>query len=250
MIEIPYIVAHRGASIEAPENTIAAFRVAGARGAKWIECDVTLSADNKCVLIHDDTLERTTNGTGPIHHSDFETLRGLDAGGWFSDIYKGERIPTLSDTLETLYFMEMGANLEIKPSGCNPVRLCEEVIKEIGKSKTVPPILISSFDDTAVAHMRQHMPDLPCGWLLETLPENWKAEYERLGASAIHIDHKALTPVVAAEIVDAGVPLVCYTINDVERAKELFSWGATSVITDDPAKLLMAIPRRPFAAHR
>jgi glycerophosphoryl diester phosphodiesterase len=249
VIEIPHIVAHRGASIEAPENTIAAFRVAGARGAKWIECDVTLSADNKCVLIHDDTLERTTNGTGPIHQSDLASLRNLDAGGWFSDIYKGERIPTLTDTLETLYFMEMGANLEIKPSGCDPVRLCQEVIAELKRAHKLP-ILISSFDDVAVAEMRRNAPELPCGWLLETLPKNWKADYERLGASAIHIDHKALTPVTAAEIVDAGVPLVCYTINEVERAQELFSWGVTSVITDDPAKLLMAIPRRPFAAHR
>jgi len=249
VIEIPHIVAHRGASIEAPENTIAAFRVAGARGAKWIECDVTLSSDNKCVLIHDETLERTTNGTGHIHHSDLATLRGLDAGGWFSDIYKGERIPTLSDTLETLYFMDMGANLEIKPSGCDPVRLCHEVIAELKRAKNLP-ILISSFDDIAVAEMRKHAPEVPCGWLLETLPNDWKSEYDRLGASAIHIDHAALTPVSAAEIVDAGVPLVCYTINDVERAKELFSWGVTSVITDDPAKLLMSIPRRPFAAHR
>ncbi|WP_417829307.1 glycerophosphodiester phosphodiesterase family protein [Thalassospira sp.] len=250
MIKIPHIVAHRGASIEAPENTIAAFRVAGARGAKWIECDVTLSSDNKCVLIHDDTLVRTTNGTGPIHESDFETLRNLDAGGWFSDIYKGERIPSLADTLETLYFLDMGANLEIKPSGCDPVRLCQEIIAELKTSKTVPLILISSFDGIAVAHMRKHMPELPCGWLLETLPADWQEEYERLGASAIHIDHKALTPVSAAEIVDAGIPLICYTINDVERAKELFSWGVSSVITDDPAKLLMAIPQRPLAAKR
>ncbi|PTB84638.1 glycerophosphodiester phosphodiesterase, partial [Pseudidiomarina aestuarii] len=153
MIEIPHIVAHRGASIEAPENTIAAFRVAGARQAKWIECDVTLSADNQCVLIHDDTLERTTNGTGPIHKQPLSVLRELDAGSWFSDIYKGERIPTLSDTLETLFFMDMGANLEIKPSGCDPVRLCQEVAKELDRAKKLP-ILLSSFDDSAVAEIR------------------------------------------------------------------------------------------------
>lgn len=249
MILIPHIVAHRGASIEAPENTIAAFRVAGARAAKWIECDVTLSSDNKCVLIHDDTLERTTDGTGPIHHSDLATLRGLDAGAWFSDIYIGERIPTLTDTLETLHFMEMGANLEIKPSGCDPVRLCKEIIAELKQAKDLP-ILVSSFDHVAVAEMRKHAPEIPCGWLLKQLPENWKAEYKRLGAAAIHIDHTALTPVIAAEIVDAGVPLVCYTINDIERAKELFAWGATSVITDDPGKLIAAIPQRPIPAPR
>ncbi|MCC9621562.1 glycerophosphodiester phosphodiesterase [Thalassospira sp. MA62] len=249
MIAIPHIIAHRGASIEAPENTIAAFRVAGARHAKWVECDVTLSSDNKCVLIHDDTLERTTNGTGPIHHSDFDTLRELDAGAWFSDIYKGERIPTLTDTLETLYFMEMGLNLEIKPSGCDPIRLVEETLTIIRASHKLP-ILISSFDDIAVAQMRKNAPEIPCGWLLETLPSDWKDQYAKLGASAIHIDHAALTPVNTAEIVQAGVPLVCYTVNDEERAKELFSWGVTSVITDDPAKLIAAIPNRPFAAPR
>lgn len=244
MIEIPHIVAHRGASIEAPENTIAAFRVAGARQAKWIECDVTLSADNQCVLIHDDTLERTTNGTGPIHKQPLSVLRELDAGSWFSDIYKGERIPTLSDTLETLFFMDMGANLEIKPSGCDPVRLCQEVAKELDRAKKLP-ILLSSFDDSAVAEIRRLLPDMPCGWLLETLPDNWHDGYSQLGASALHIDHKALDPEKAAEIVAANVPLVCYTVNDPARAKELFGWGVTSVITDDPAKMIAAIPRHP-----
>ncbi len=244
MIEIPHIIAHRGASIEAPENTIAAFRVAGARQAKWIECDVTLSADDKCVLIHDDTLERTTNGTGLIHKQPLSALRELDAGAWFSDIYKGERIPTLSDTLETLFFMDMGANLEIKPSGCDPVRLCQEVAKELGRAKKIP-ILLSSFDDIAVAEIRRLLPDMPCGWLLETLPDDWRKEYATLGASAIHIDHKALDRDMAAEIVAANVPLVCYTINAPDRAHELFGWGVTSVITDDPARMIAAIPHHP-----
>lgn len=173
----------------------------------------------------------------------------MPAGGSLTFIKENASRPW-ADTLETLYFLDMGANLEIKPSGCDPVRLCQEIIAELKTSKTVPLILISSFDGIAVAHMRKHMPELPCGWLLETLPADWQEEYERLGASAIHIDHKALTPVSAAEIVDAGIPLICYTINDVERAKELFSWGVSSVITDDPAKLLMAIPQRPLAAKR
>lgn len=244
MIEIPHIVAHRGASIEAPENTIAAFRVAGARQAKWIECDVTLSADNKCILIHDDTLDRTTNGTGPAYKQPLDTLRDLDAGAWFSDIYKGERIPTLSDTLETLFFMDMGVNLEIKPSGCDPIRLCQEVATELAHAKAVP-ILLSSFDDIAVAEIRRLLPDMPCGWLLETLPDDWRDGYAKLGASALHIDHKALDREKAGEIVAANVPLVCYTVNDPDRARELFDWGVTSVITDDPARLIAAIPRHP-----
>lgn len=241
MIRVPHIVAHRGASIEAPENTIAAFRVAQARGVNWIECDVTLSADDQCVLIHDDTLERTTNGSGPIHHHDLATLRNLDAGAWFSDIYKGERIPTLSETLDTLAALGMGVNLEIKPSGCDAMKLAREVAREIAHRKDVP-ILLSSFDQDVVAIMDTLCPDLDCGWLVEDIPADWKAEYARLKASALHVDHKQLTAEKCAEITGDNVPLICYTVNDPDRARDLLSWRVSSIITDNPALMTTVIP--------
>ncbi|MDP2700206.1 glycerophosphodiester phosphodiesterase family protein [Thalassospira sp.] len=244
MIRIPHIIAHRGASIEAPENTLAAIRVTSARGARWIECDVTLTSDGACVLFHDDTLERTSTGHGVIGHHDLASLRALDAGSWFSDIYIGERIPTLEDAFDTLAALEMGVNLEIKPSGCDPVALCKEVAKRIGQRRDVP-VLLSSFDDGAVAVIPDLLPGIPCGWLVEEIPVNWQERYQALNARALHCDHKSLTRAQAEEVVAAGVPLVCYTINDPVRAAELFDWGVTSVITDDPARMIAAIPRPP-----
>lgn len=244
MISLPHIVAHRGASIEAPENTLAAIRVAQARGAKWIECDVTLSADNKCVLIHDDTLDRTTTGTGPIHETDLAGLRALDAGAWFSDTYKGERIPTLEEALETLAALEMGVNLEIKPSGCDAERLCHEVAA-ILKGRRDVPILLSSFDKSTLPLLAKLLPEIPRGWLVEKIPADWQEELMALGADALHVDHKPLDAETAGEIVRAGVPLICYTVNDPVRARDLLEWGVSSVITDNPALMLGAIAQRP-----
>ncbi|WP_339782225.1 glycerophosphodiester phosphodiesterase family protein [uncultured Thalassospira sp.] len=241
MIRIPHIIAHRGASIEAPENTIAAFRIAQVRGVNWIECDVTLSADAQCVLIHDDTLDRTTNGSGPIHEHSLATLRTLDAGAWFSDIYKGERIPTLSETLDTLAALEMGINLEIKPSGCDAMLLAERVASEIGNRHDVP-VLLSSFDPDVVAAMADLCPALDCGWLVEEIPADWKTRYDALKAAALHVDQKQLTAEKCAEITGEKVPLICYTVNDPDRARTLLSWGVRAIITDNPALMTTAIP--------
>jgi len=241
MIRVPHIIAHRGASIEAPENTIAAFRIAQVRGVNWIECDVTLSADDQCVLIHDDTLDRTTNGTGPIHQQDLNTLRTLDAGAWFSDIYKGERIPTLNETLDTLAALYMGVNLEIKPSGCDAMVLARKVAATIGNRRDVP-ILLSSFDPQVVAIMAELCPGLDCGWLVEDVPADWKAQYTALKAAALHVDQEQLTAEKCAEITGENVPLICYTVNDPDRARTLLSWGVRAIITDNPALMTTAIP--------
>ena len=115
MSEFPRIFAHRGASSLAPENTIAAFAKAMEVGARWFEFDVDITGDGSLIVIHDDTLDRTTTGSGSYYQLGFADIRRLDAGRWFSDTYRFERIPEAADALAFAHAQQMGANLEIKP---------------------------------------------------------------------------------------------------------------------------------------
>src|SRR5438445_1086012 len=110
------LIAHRGASALAPENTLAAFRKAGEIGAKWVEFDVMLAADGEAVVIHDDTLDRTTNAKGNVCDYPYSYLQTLDAGSWFNPQFSHEKIPTLAEVIGVLRHCKLAANIEIKPS--------------------------------------------------------------------------------------------------------------------------------------
>ncbi len=130
MSEFPRIFAHRGASSLAPENTIAAFSKAMEVGARWFEFDVDITGDGSLIVIHDDTLDRTTTGSGSYYQLGFSDIRRLDAGRWFSDTYRFERIPEATDVLAFAHAQQMGANLEIKPCAGGD-RLRERLIEAL-----------------------------------------------------------------------------------------------------------------------
>ncbi len=130
MSEFPRIFAHRGASSLAPENTIAAFSKAMEVGARWFEFDVDITGDGSLIVIHDDTLDRTTTGSGSYYQLGFSDIRRLDAGRWFSDTYRFERIPEAADALAFAHAQQMGANLEIKPCA-GGARLRERLIESL-----------------------------------------------------------------------------------------------------------------------
>ncbi len=130
MSEFPRIFAHRGASSLAPENTIAAFAKAMEVGARWFEFDVDITGDGSLIVIHDDTLDRTTTGSGSYYQLGFSDIRRLDAGRWFSDTYRFERIPEATDVLAFAHAQQMGANLEIKPCAGGD-RLRERLIEAL-----------------------------------------------------------------------------------------------------------------------
>ena len=130
MSDFPRIYAHRGASSLAPENTIAAFSKAMEVGARWFEFDVDIIGDGSLIVIHDDTLDRTTTGSGSYYQLGFSDIRRLDAGRWFSDTYRFERIPEAADVLAFAHAQQMGANLEIKPCAGGD-RLRERLIEAL-----------------------------------------------------------------------------------------------------------------------
>ena len=132
MSRLPRVIAHRGLSARAPENTLAAFRAAAGAGVPWVECDVQLTADGHAVLLHDETLDRTTDGTGRLADTPLAGLRGLDAGGWFDAAFAGESIPALSEALDLLAALGLGVNLEIKSGPGRGPEAARAVLSELG----------------------------------------------------------------------------------------------------------------------
>jgi len=238
--DVPRVIAHRGASASAPENTLAAFRRAHEQGARWVEFDVKLTADNRPVVFHDETLDRTTDGRGPMAETPLAGLGELDAGKWFDPEFSGELVPTLEEVLDLLADLGMGANMEVKPC---PGRDEETAALSLDVARQVwpgdaPPLLISSFSRVALDVARRTAPQWPRGLLLDTITEDWKQAAETVEAWSIHCAADPLTPSRVAEVLDAGYRVMVYTVNDPGRALNLWDWGVHAIFTDQPEVLL------------
>jgi len=237
--QMPRIIGHRGACGHAPENTLASFDLAATLGAEFIELDVTLSKDNICVIHHDTDLDRCTDGQGPILLKTHEEIKSLDAGSWFSEAFKGERIPTFKETLETIIRLNLGLNLEIKPCLGWQIPTAEHVVNEL--RRYMPhnlPLLISSFDVECLQAVGAAMPETPLGYLTEAIPTDWERRMTEAGCASLHCQQEFVTEDVVAAVQHAGYRFLAYTVNDVERAQQLLDWGVDGVITDFPDRLL------------
>lgn len=237
----PLWIAHRGGGSAAPENTLAAIRAGAAAGFGMVEFDVMLSGDDVPLLIHDETLERTTDGAGNVCAFDAEALQRLDAGRWHGPTFAGERIPSLDQALDCLLALDITANIEIKPATGFERRTGEVVALAVAARwpADMRPPLLSSFSMDALAAARESAPDLPRGLLFETLPEDWMARVRTHGALSVHCDQTALDVQQLRAVCEAGVPLLCYTVNDAARARELIAAGVAGLFTD-----LLDLPQR------
>lgn len=237
------VIAHRGASAYAPENTLAAFALAAKQGARAIECDAKLTRDGQVVLIHDDRLNRTTSGRGAVKKFDLSAIRKLDAGAWFGPRFAGERVATLKEGMELWAAKGLFPQIEIKPCFGRAAETGEVVARQTARlwPKDLPRPLFSSFAQRSLAAARDVAPELPRAWLTERLPLAWKRKLERLDCAALHCNHTYLTAAKAKKVKDAGYDLRCYTVNDPARAKELLSWGVDAVFTDYPDRILAAL---------
>lgn len=228
----PPVIAHRGASAYAPENTLAAFIKAAQLGVKWVEFDVMQAACGKPVIFHDETLNRTTNGQGDIDQYSFNFLHSLDAGSWFNPMYAGEKIPTLKGALEFLQTANMSVNIEIKALAGREDALVRKIAREIGDYQF--PILFSSFSIAALEALRQHIPNCHLGLLLHEWTSDWQKTYDSLNCVSVHVNHDILSEYITQQIKSSNKLLLCYTVNDPERAAELFSWGVDAIFSDAP----------------
>ncbi len=232
----PRWIAHRGAGKEAPENTLAAFRLGAALGWRAFECDVKLSADGQPFLLHDATLDRTTSGHGTAGDLPWHTLATLDAGRWHSLACAGEPLPTLQDVARFCIHQGCALNIEIKHTPGDATRTGRVVAWQAqalwADAATLPPPLLSSFEPEALAAAQAAAPALPRALLLDEL---WPGHLEvarQLGCVAVVLNHKLIDAAQVQRLHAAGLQVACYTVNDAARAQALLSWGVASVISD------------------
>ncbi len=230
----PRLIGHRGAKALAPENTLGSIRAAKEAGAAWVEIDAKLAGDGVPVLMHDATLDRTTDGRGPVVALTSEALAELDAGS-------GEGVPTLARCLALCREIGLGLDLEIKPDAGTGSATARAVLAVLAAEGWGPadPIVITSFSRNALRVVRDAAPAFIRGLLLTGRPEDWREAAADLEVDAVIPGSRdVLGPEDVAAIVAGGwVPMV-YTVNDPQRAKELYEWGMASIVTDDPPALL------------
>jgi len=230
----PRIIAHRGGGGLAPENTLAAIRTGAQRGFAGVEFDVMLSADAVPLLIHDETLERTTNGRGAVSSMTWADLAVLDAGSWFGIAFAGEPLTRYVDAARLCVDLGLWANVEIKPAPGferETGRIVAAASSALWRNAPLAPLL-SSFSVAALEAAREAAPSAALGLLVETVPGNWRDTLARLGCVSLHCDFRRLTQSQARAVKQAGRGLLCYTVNDPTVAKELFAWGVDAVVTD------------------
>ena len=236
---LPPVIGHRGAAAYAPENTLAGFRKAKALGCHWVEFDVRLTADGKPVLLHDNRLQRTTDGHGRVSALSLAAIRRHDAGNWFHSSFAGERVPTLEEALTLLAELGLGANVELKAARGKEAATGAVVAELLARTWAANPmhLLISSFQKRALAAARDRAPHIARGILFRHIPKDWRNIAVQLGCVTIHANQQRLCPAVLSEIRRAGYPLLAYTVNDSERARILFDFGVNSVFSDVPDRL-------------
>lgn len=234
------VQAHRGASVIAPENTLAAFRAAAEAGAKWVELDVALSADGHLIVIHDDSVDRTSSGSGSLGELSQSEIAALDAGSWFSQDYQDERIPTLAETIAALGELGLSANVEIKQHKHHKSldQLVGAVQADIAKRSGSTEIMISSFDPEALKAMHALEPELEMAMLWGRPPEDWAVQLAAIPASTIHMHFKALSIGMLEETTRRGIKVRAWTCNDPVQLVSFWDAGLTGVITDNPKLFL------------
>jgi len=237
------VIGHRGAADCAPENTLAGLRRARALGTRWVEFDVRLTADGELILLHDERLERTTNGSGKACAQPLATIRRYDAGGWFGPDFGGEIIPTLSEAVGVLAELGLGANVELKAARGREAETgaaAADLLRRLWPPH-LPAPLISSFLPEALRAARDRAPEIARGWLVRGVPRHWRFRADDLGCVSIHAEHRRLRPGIVAEMRESDYSVLAYTINDPERARELLAWGVTSVFSDVPHEILAGL---------
>lgn len=230
----PRWIAHRGAGLLAPENTLAAFRLGAAHGYRMAECDVKLSADGVPFLLHDATLERTTNGHGTAGHLPWCDLSQLDAGSWHSQAFSGEPLPSLAAVATWCHAQGVLLNIEIKPTPgleAHTGRMVAQAASQLWANQAVPP-LITSFRPDTLAAARAAAPHLPRGLLLDRWWPGWQGMAQHLKCVAVVAHHPMWNTRKVAEARSAALRTLSYTVNSADAAQRLLSLGLDGLITD------------------
>ena len=239
------VIAHRGASGYAPENTMSAFRLAREMRAEMIELDIMLTADGVPVAFHDDDLAKTTDEEGAISLRTLAELRELEAGAWFAEEFDGEPIPTLDEVLEWASG-RMSLNIEIKTEAWRASleqSVEPRVVDAVRRHGMERHVLFSSFDYRVVARLKELAPEIPTAVLYEKTQSAGRDPVRTvrdLGADAFNCSWRELTPEWLAGLKSAGIPVFVYTVNDPRRMRRLIEQGVAGIFSDYPDELSQA----------
>ncbi len=230
------VFAHRGACAYAPENTLASFQLACEQGAEGIELDVKCSADGEVIVLHDQTVDRTTDGSGDLRNFTLQQLRKLDAGKHFDEKFSGEKIPTLREVLDH-FGTKIKINIELTNYATSGDELVTLVVSLVRQFQLEEQVMFSSFNPWNLRKARSLCQVIPNGLLALDGKGGWWA---RTGLS-FFVPHEALHPYSSdtTELMvqhehDAGRRVHVWTVNDEEEMRRLYGWGVDAVFTDDP----------------
>ena len=238
----PLIIAHRGYRAKYPENTLCAFEAALDAGAAMIELDVSLTYDRKVVVIHDTTLQRTTNGYGPVNGLTLRELKRLDAGSWFHSDFAGERIPELIEVLELVDGRAL-INIEIKSGAYEPNHppdaIERQVMQLMRQKKARDYILISSFNIFILEQLAAHKDAPPLAWISKSPADRHTVNMcSRINAFSWHPEHLILTRDQVEMMHAAGIRVFPFNMESKAEFKHALSMGVDGVIINDPEEAL------------
>jgi glycerophosphoryl diester phosphodiesterase len=246
----PLVIAHRGESTNAPEQTVAAFRLAAELGADMIEADVQRTADGRLVLLHDATVDRTTNGYGPVTAFTFDELQVLDAGSWFSAAFADERIPALDELFDLAQHAELRLCLEVKGASAEEQSsLACAVAAEIASRGRLVLDVLASFDHDALGEAARAVPGLRCA--PDRLPERGPSDMRDLvaqaGAVGAHIvqhHHEDLTADVVAEVQACGIDIWAWPANTRPEIERVLDMHVAGVMGNDVSAIVDCVADR------
>lgn len=231
----PWVIAHRGASDEAPENTLGAFALALEQGSDAFELDVHLSQDGHIVVIHDYAVDRTTNGSGLVSELSLSELQKFDAGSWFGAAFAGERIPTLEEVFD-LTPANIVINVEIKGGIGKGIE--EKLAALLRKRERLESVVVSSFDYKCLEKLKEVEPAARIGLLYDLRLFHWRLP-KAIDAEVYSL-HPQYRKLDAEDIADAkakGLAVFPWTVNEEKHLRKMIDYGATGIITDYPGRL-------------
>ena len=227
------IIGHRGARGLAPENTLHGLETAIHLGTPWVEFDVQLHPSGQLVLLHDLTLDRTTNGSGLLSDMGWPAVRQLDAGG-------GQELPTLNEALD-LIDQRAGVNIELKTWDGTAAAVAVVVRERLDAGWSPSQFMVSSFHQPELFEFRQLLPEVPVGVLLCGVPLDWAACANELQASSLNLSSEFVDARLVADAKARGLEVYVYTVNEVAELHRLASMGIDGVFTDFPDRMLAAL---------
>ncbi len=235
--EQAFIASHRGGGATAPENTLPAIEAALSGGFDYVEVDVALTADRHPVLLHDATVDRTTDGHGRVSELPLDAVRALDAGSWFSPEFAGALVPTFAEFLDVLAASRGRALVELK--GVWDAEAIAGLVAEIDARDLERRIVVSSFDARSLALARQASEVIPRLVILKKVPQDVVGAIEEIGARGVVIDRRAVLqrPELVDDLHAAGLRVVVYTLNSDTQWDEVTALGVDGIVTDDPGTL-------------